>query len=61
MVRARIHIICGNCGCNDEWELEIDTYPDDEIEDKENTSVVLCCKNCSTLHHLEEYFPDGQS
>jgi uncharacterized Zn finger protein len=53
MVNAKLHIICGNCGCSDMFTYEIEkdgmdfgTYTDD--------AVYISCKNCSTLHNLED-------
>ena len=54
MVNARLHLICGNCGCNDEWEWE---YRTAEIEDGEvlnDDEVWIWCRNCSTLHTLSD-------
>lgn len=45
MARARLHIICGNCGCNDEFEYRI--YHDiDEVS--------ILCHNCGTIHNLDD-------
>lgn len=51
MVRARLHVICGNCGCDDEFTWEFAPVPKelcgiDGCED----DVYIKCKNCSTLH-----------
>jgi len=61
MVRARLHIICGNCGCNNEWELRVSEELDDEIADKFNTRVTLACNNCHTLHFLDNYIKPEQT
>lgn len=53
MVNAKLHLICGNCGCNDEWEYEIDNEGKD-IDGVLYPEVRLCCKNCGTIHSLEE-------
>lgn len=58
MVMARIHIICGNCGCNDQFELEIERdvlYDDDN--DLRRDEANLYCKNCSTIHFLTQDYP----
>ncbi len=47
MVNARLHLICGNCGCNDEWEWE-------HVVDSDEQSVWIWCLNCSTLHSLDD-------
>ena len=44
---ARLHIICGNCGCNDMWEWE---YQEKMLD--QNETVYISCGNCSTLHDL---------
>lgn len=56
MVRARLHLICGNCGCSDLWELHIERDGDDVSDDepKFEDSVRLICENCATLHDLKE-------
>ena len=56
MARARLHLICGNCGCNDEWEYEyigkvVDTPTKEVVQDED---VFLSCRNCSTLHSLND-------
>lgn len=55
MVRARLHLICGNCGCNDEWEWEF--IPEEDMgpeEDPNPPTVWLWCKNCRTLHNISD-------
>lgn len=56
MVMARLHIICGNCGCNDDWELRIERDGDD-ISDAEpafEDAASMVCGNCSTIHNLKD-------
>ena len=56
MVMARLHTICGNCGCNDMFELSIDRdaeYWTKEGDFKRDTAS-LTCKNCATIHFLNE-------
>ena len=57
MVNARLHIICGNCGSKETFEHEIATEPDDESENENATRqvVYIACKNCSTVHALDDY------
>lgn len=56
MARARLHVICGDCGCNDEWELRILRDFDDvsgrlsRLED----AAHMVCGNCSTIHDLKD-------
>jgi hypothetical protein len=33
MAREKLHIICGNCGCNDEFIFEIDPEGHDVTQD----------------------------
>lgn len=54
MVRARLHLICGNCGCNDEWEWEYRPKEVDEGEAINEAEVWIWCRNCSTLHTLSD-------
>ena len=54
MVMARLHLICGNCGCNDDWEWE---HRPEEIAEGEvwvSEDVTLSCGNCITLHSLND-------
>lgn len=53
MVMARLHIICGNCGCNDDFEYTSDYERDDDGEIE--TRVRIICNNCATIHALEDY------
>jgi RNase P subunit RPR2 len=55
MVMARLHIICGNCGCNDEFEYRtFDELVNDDGELSDHVGVSITCKNCSTIHSLED-------
>jgi len=56
MVMARLHVICGNCGCNDEWELRIERDGDDVTKDepKFEDAASMCCGNCGTIHDLKD-------
>lgn len=53
MVMARLHVICGNCGCNDmwEWEHQPEERCEGEIIDED---VKLSCRNCITIHSLND-------
>lgn len=53
MARARLHIICGNCGCNDEFVYKIDLKGRD-FGDHFKPAVYIVCNNCSTLHSLDD-------
>ncbi len=59
MAHSRLHIICGNCGCNDEFEFVIDPEGHD-ISNEEvefEPAVFISCKNCATLHDLSDFVP----
>lgn len=53
MARARLHLICGNCGCNDMWSYSIDPEGND-VGGELFPSVRLSCGNCATLHDLAD-------
>jgi hypothetical protein len=56
MARSRLHLICGNCGHNDEWEWE--HHPEEKDQDEDeiicDEDVYLSCRNCGTLHSLND-------
>ena len=55
MARARLHLICGNCGCNYMWEWEHKkkvAHEDGEVICDED--VHICCGNCGTLHSIND-------
>ena len=59
MVCARLHLICGNCGCNDMWEWshvpeEIYEEEGEEPEIINDEDVYISCRNCVTLHSLND-------
>jgi len=54
MARARLHLICGNCGCNDEWEWEHITEKKLDSEIIQEQDVFLLCLNCLTLHCIND-------
>lgn len=54
MARARLHLICGNCGCNDEWEWKHFPQFIDEGEVIQDEDVSIICNNCGTLHSLND-------
>ncbi len=53
MVRARLHLICGNCGSADQWEHKVEIEPDEE-DLTPQYAVYIACNNCNTLHSLED-------
>lgn len=57
MARARIHIICGNCGCNDEWTWQIKKDGVDLDGENFEDDVYLICGNCATIHLLWDIMP----
>jgi len=54
MANARLYLICGNCGCNDEWEWEHEPELKNEEELLVDEDVYLVCRNCSTLHSIND-------
>jgi hypothetical protein len=56
MVMARLHLICGNCGCNDDWSYSpVDEITDVPTQEKiREGDVFISCGNCATLHSLNE-------
>lgn len=53
MARARLHLICGNCGCNSMWSYRIDPTGHD-INGRLCPAVFLTCGNCHTLHDIAD-------
>lgn len=55
MAHARLHVICGNCGSNDDFTFKVSKEIDDSKEESvEITKVYIACENCSTLHDLAD-------
>jgi len=54
MVMARLHIICGNCGCNDMFGWKHDEREEYECEVMTEEDVSLYCRNCGTIHSLND-------
>jgi RNase P subunit RPR2 len=58
MVNDSLHIICGNCGHNHEYNnftfeyQEIESCGDEIIN---SATVYITCNNCSTVHSLDKY------
>lgn len=49
MVMANLHVICGVCGCNNEFQFyHVDWRPDDSED------TVIKCENCGTNHRLSD-------
>jgi RNase P subunit RPR2 len=53
MANAKLHIICGNCGCNHMFKYSINTDISDDTG-KEYQYVSIICENCNTIHSLED-------
>lgn len=51
MVNAKLHIICGNCGCNHMFKYKINVDINDD-NGEEYQSVSIICYNCNTIHYL---------
>ena len=60
MARARLHIICGNCGCNDQmsYQVVLDGHDVSEETPKFTPAVWIRCGNCATLHDLATCMPE---
>tara|TARA_Y100000780_G_scaffold176831_1_gene161996 strand:- start:3820 stop:4011 length:192 start_codon:yes stop_codon:yes gene_type:complete len=56
MANAKLHMICGNCGCSDLFEYQVDPQGHDVTDDeiKFLPAVWISCKNCSTVHDLDK-------
>lgn len=54
LVMARLHIICGNCGCNDDFEWRYEEGRSTPIAIIEEEAVYIKCRNCSTLHNIDD-------
>ncbi len=53
MAHAKLHIICGNCGCNHMFEYSVSIEIDDDTLQPRSV-VYIACRNCGTLHDLED-------
>ena len=53
MVMASLHIICGNCGCNNSFEYDVISNNYTE-ERRYYYGVNITCNNCNTIHDLED-------
>lgn len=59
MVRARLHVICGNCGVlatNDDvsglsFEIDLEGH---DYGTHQSPAVFIICSNCSTIHDLSD-------
>lgn len=60
MVMARLHVLCGNCGCNDEFKYEIDLEGRDVDGDTFEPEVYITCRNCSTIHTLSNTIEESK-
>lgn len=59
IANPRIHIICGICGCNDEFEFKITKELDDDTGEKKKV-VYISCRNCSSLTGLDELMDERE-
>ena len=53
MAHAKLHMICGNFGCNNDFEHQVKEELND-ITDELETIVYISCRNCGTLHDLSD-------
>lgn len=51
MVRARLHLICGNCGNNDPNEFSAEYDKGDSLTPP---TIYVTCANCGTVHDLSD-------
>ena len=51
MVRANLHIICGNCGSNEDLSCKVERGGQDMGTHSED-AVYVTCGNCSTVHDI---------
>ena len=56
MAKAKLHIICGNCGCNDNFTYEIESQGICNDDGSYSPDAFIFCGNCSTLHSLDDEF-----
>lgn len=54
MVMARLHLICGNCGNSKDFEYKSEDHYCDAEETVIQSETTITCKNCSTIHWLNE-------
>jgi hypothetical protein len=54
MVCERLHVICGNCGCSDDFTYKIEPAYDNGPGDAYEDDVWLTCNNCATIHTLSD-------
>ena len=52
MVNTRLHLICGNCGSNDDWEWTFVPDWNNGYSGNGGDDVFIICMNCSTIHSL---------
>ena len=54
MAICDLHMICGCCGCANDWEW--DFVPSEEPDNLESCDddVYIYCNNCGKLHSLNE-------
>ena len=53
MTHAKLHMICGNSGSNDQFTYKI-TSEYDDVKEIVHQRITIACENCSTLHCLED-------
>jgi len=49
-----LHLICGNCGCNDEWKWSHVTEENQSGDVMQEEDIFLICENCSTIHSIND-------
>ncbi len=54
MVMAKLHLICGNCGSSNDFEYKNEDHFADAEETVIQSETTITCKNCSTIHWLND-------
>jgi len=54
MVSAKLHVICGNCGSAKDFDYKHDDVAPDADEKTLQSETSITCKNCSTIHSLND-------
>lgn len=59
MVMAKLHVICGNCGNNDDFNMNINIKGEDLtlLNSEAKAAVSILCQSCGTRHELTDNAP----
>lgn len=53
MIKKKLHIICGNCGCNDSFQYIVDMEKHN-CDNQSFPDIFIKCKHCDTLYNLAD-------